>query len=470
MKSRVIKILCAAVCCAAMTLNGMAGTMHVTAAEPVVRGTALVRKTPGGTANFERGNASITIKGNQGQTLKGKKFQVYQLFDAESAEKSESINYTFHKPFEKALKEVVSRKISKIPENVTEYEVIDYIQSLQTEQVEGSYSSYRYFIEELRDEIVKEQLSGDLVEVTETTADNSVVICGLEFGYYVVDEVTSVGETHSAASLCMVNTASPDAGVHIKSDYPTVIKKIQEDDHRGSIGTDGWNDIADFEIGQTVPYKYESDIPNMNGYDTYYYAWHDVMDEALTFQEDSVKISIRESADADSKKYELKREEYEVIQNPDGKETFQVQIRDIKSIVDREFPDFNSKNENTYGQRVILTYDAILNEKAAEDTGRPGFENDVRLEFSNDADHDHDGSTGFTPWDTVVCFTYQLNGLKTNDQKLKLEGAKFRLYSDEKCKNEVYVRKADDGYIVINRDSLGGNDHTGGAAPGMQWK
>ena len=27
-----------------------------------------------------------------------------------------------------------------------------------------------------------------------------------------------------------------------------------------------WNDIGDYEIGQTVPYKYESNIPNMNGY------------------------------------------------------------------------------------------------------------------------------------------------------------------------------------------------------------
>ena len=29
-------------------------------------------------------------------------------------------------------------------------------------------------------------------------------------------------------------------------------------------------DIGDYEIGQTVPYKYESNIPNMNGYKTYY--------------------------------------------------------------------------------------------------------------------------------------------------------------------------------------------------------
>lgn len=46
-----------------------------------------------------------------------------------------------------------------------------------------------------------------------------------------------------------------------------------------------------------------------------------------------------------------------------------------------------------------------------------------------------------------------------------MDGAKFRLYSDAECKNEVYVKTGQDGYIVINRDSLGGTDHTGGTKP-----
>ena len=98
------------------------------------------------------------------------------------------------------------------------------------------------------------------VNVSATKSDNSVVIGGLEYGYYLVDEVSDVEGTHSAASLCIVNTANPTADVNIKSDYPSVIKKIQEDDNQDSIGNNGWNDIADYEIGQTVPYKYESNI------------------------------------------------------------------------------------------------------------------------------------------------------------------------------------------------------------------
>lgn len=137
----------------------------------------------------------------------------------------------------------------------------------------------------------------------------------------------------------------------------------------------------------------------------------------------------------------------------------------MKSIVDKQFPNFNEKQENTYGQKVTLTYEATLNDLAANDTGRPGFENDVRLEFSNDADSNNEGSTGFTPWDTVVCFTYRIDIVKTNDHDKVLQGAHFRLYSDKDCKNEVYVKQGDTGYHVINRDSAGGTDHTGGSQP-----
>ena len=71
--------------------------------------------------------------------------------------------------------------------------------------------------------------------------------------------------------------------------------------------------VGDYEIGQTVPYKYESNIPNMNGYKTYYYAWHDKMDKALTFQTKSVKITI---SDEKGKSYTLKEGEFTVNTNP----------------------------------------------------------------------------------------------------------------------------------------------------------
>lgn len=365
-----------------------------------------------------------------------------------------------------------------MPADVTEYMVIDYIQTLNTHQVEGvhtpqelegRYSAFRYFVEDVRTEIKKQGAKGDTVYVDSAKADNSISMMGLTYGYYVVDETSdkdSEGNDWFASSLCMVNTANPDAEVNIKSDYPSVIKKIQEDDNKDAINGDGWNDIADYEIGQTVPYKFVSNVPDMNGYHKYYYAWHDKMDEALTFNSNKSDISIVIS-DKNGKTYQLKESEYNVITNPQNGETFVIEIQDLKKIVDAQFPNMNGDKENVYGQTITLNFEATLNEKAAEDTGRPGFENDVRLEFSNDADVNGEGDRGFTPWDTVVCFTYELDGLKTNNHDKVLEGAKFRLYSDEECKNEVYVKANanGDGYVVINRDSLGGNDHTGGTAP-----
>lgn len=428
--------------------------------------------TSTGVANFGRGNAKITINGNgAAQSLVGKKFNVYKLFDAVNSKNLESINYTLNPEYAQAIKNIVGVKLNKTPSTVTEYEVIDYIQSLNTNKVEGAhtnqvlegkYSKFRYFIEELRNEIVRLGIKSDVVNVTSVKPDNSIDISGLDFGYYIVDEVSNVQGSHSASSLCIVNTANPDATVQIKSDYPTVTKKMQEDD-----GNVGWNDIGDYEIGQTIPYKFTSNIPDINGYDTYYYAWHDRMDEALTFKKDSVSIVIRGNMGNTTKEYTLSPDEFNIVENPSADTTFKVVISDMKHIVDREFNNKNNLNHNLYGQEVELRYNATLNDRAADNTGRPGFENDVKLEFSNDPDNSGAGSssTGETPWDTVVAFTYKINGVKVNDHNATLEGAKFRLYSDRDLQNEVYVKKSPNGYIVINRDSLGGTDHVGGTVP-----
>lgn len=422
------------------------------------------------------GSASITISGNKAQSLLGKKFKLYKLFDAENSADGESINYTYNELYETALKKVVAEALQKEVKEVTEYMVIDYIQSLNhnvvegvdaEQKLEGAYSDFRYFVEKLRDEIENSNVTGETVIASSVRDDNSILVSGLDFGYYIIDEISDVENEHAASSLCMVDTANPLAQIKIKSDYPNVIKKIQEDDKSENItDPDGWNDIADYEIGQTVPYKYESNVSNMNGYDTYYYAWHDVMDEALTFQSDSVEIVISgEMENGDVKSYKLSKNEYTIEENTEDGDTFKIAIEDIKKIVDREFDRKNDLGENIYGQSVVLKYNAVLNDKAALRTGRAGFENDVRLEFSNNPDSTGIGSTGYTPWDTVVCFTYKVNVLKTNNYTLELEGAKFRLYSDEECENEVYLKKSENGYIVMNRDLLGGTDHVGGSVP-----
>ncbi|MCB5496274.1 cell wall anchor protein, partial [[Ruminococcus] gnavus] len=70
----------------------------------------------------------------------------------------------------------------------------------------------------------------------------------------------------SAASMIMVNTANPDVAIDIKSDFPVIQKQILEDDNQKTVGTDkdGWNDVGDYEIVQTVPYRYLTYAPDMN--------------------------------------------------------------------------------------------------------------------------------------------------------------------------------------------------------------
>ena len=400
-------------------------------------------------------NANTDVNGDF-QSLANKKFNVYKIFDAENSAGMESINYTINPVYEKALKKATGKS--------TEYEIIDYIQTLNnnlvigdvshTQENESTYSNLRYFIENLRNEIVTEKVEPTMtVTVPEDVTDSYTL--DVPFGWYIIDEVTQVEGTHSAASLCMVNTANPNVEIDIKSDYPMIIKQIREDNNRSNIGqnNDGWNDVADFEIGQTVPFRVGTFVPNINGYKTYYFAIHDRMDEALTFNEDSVVVKLGN--------FTLEKDvDYTVVTEGIGDETFQIQFKDLKATVNKYYYSAepvseSEETEKEYGQFVEVNYNATLNDKAQLNTGRDGFENDVKLEFSNNPDSDGTGQTGETPWDTVVCFTFRMDGIKVNDQSERsLQGAKFKLYADEECTKEIRVKTGieEGSYVVISRD------------------
>lgn len=403
--------------------------------------------------------AGTDANGNA-ESLAGKKFNVYRIFSAENATSNESINYTMNSVYENALKTVTGKN--------TEYEIIDYIQTMNnykitgdvtTQQTEESrYSNFRYFVEDLRNEIVNKKLTPTSAVTVPLDSKESFTM-DVPYGWYLIDEVTSVSGTHSASSLCLVNTVNKDININIKSDYPVIKKQILEDDNQNTIGSnkDGWNDIADFEIGQTVPYRYLTNVPNINGYESYYFAMHDRMDNALTFNKNSVVVKIGDKTLQNGVDYQV------VTTNLPDNETFKIEIFDLKATVNKYFyssPKTVGETEKEYGQNIVVEYNATLNDNARTDTGRPGFENEVKLEFSNNPDSDGTGQTGETPWDTVVCFTFKIDGVKVNDQnpELKLEGAKFRLYSDADCTQEVFVKKMDnDKYVVINRDTSGKN-------------
>lgn len=97
------KVFLAGMSALAMTLSPIASS--VAPVTPVFAKSVApaTMATPNGVADFGEGNASITIKGNSGQTLVGKKFNVYKLFEAENAADNESINYTWNKDYKTAM-------------------------------------------------------------------------------------------------------------------------------------------------------------------------------------------------------------------------------------------------------------------------------------------------------------------------------------------------------------------------------
>lgn len=377
-----------------------------------------------GTVQAGGGPASIVLKpSSASQTLQGRRFTLYRLFEAEPAAGGESVVYRFDPKTEAAVKQAVAAGLGIQAGAVGEQQAVDYVASLS-----GQDSALRQFLSTVQDHLQPAQ--GESFRVDSTAADGSFTIAGLDYGWYMADEEgTDISGSHAAASLLMVSTAAPSVQIKVKSDYPQLIKQIEEDD-----GTAGWNDIGDYQYGQAIPYRFETTLPDVTGYETYLMRFHDRMDPALDFDPSSVAVTM----DKDGKQYRLSPQEFTITDTPTADETFSVTIPDIKAIADREF--------GSYGQRVELTYSGVFNEGILDrqDQGKQGFENTVRLEFSNDPDS---SQTGFTPWDTVVCYTYRLNAVKHNENDVKLAGAKFRLYLDKDCQTELGFAKLGDVYL-----------------------
>lgn len=119
--------------------------------------------------------------------------------------------------------------------------------------------------------------------------------------------------------------------------------------------------------------------------------------------------------------------------------SFKLSIDDVKTCV----PDLNK------GATITVTYTAHLNEKAYVNTvgGGTDNKNSVYLEYSNNPRIST--SLDHTTTSEVCVYTYQLNNTKHQDSENGpvLEGAGFRLYSNEACnaEDEIKLKMNDDG-------------------------
>ena len=281
-------------------------------------------------------------------------------------------------------------------------------------------------------------VSGYLAETpngdTNTMTEGTYVIDGLPAGYYLVkDKDGSLQGAADTATDYIVQVLGNVTMDPKDSGIPTLEKKVAEQGKgdEGKYPDDGgygthYNDVADWNIGDRVPFKLIGSIPDMDAYDTYQYIFHDTISAGLTLDMGSFDVYVAKEKNQDPvalKWNEVPAENYTLTPTENG---FTLAIDNLK-----EFPYVTQE-----GRKYILVfYDAELNGNA--EIGLPGNENTAYLEFSNDPNGD---GTGRTEDDKVIVFTYQLDGTKVDGEtQAALQNAQFVLLNGAKSEAAVVV-------------------------------
>lgn len=261
------------------------------------------------------------------------------------------------------------------------------------------------------------------VKTVDSAKDNTVtVIDGLAAGYYLVKDKDGSQANKSDAYTKFIVQVVGDTEVKIKSDVPTVVKKVQ--DKNDSTGdTTGWQDSADYDIGDDVPYQITGSMPeNIADYTTYKYVFTDEMSKGLTYTAENTNITIG----GKNVKSSFKEE---VTTNNDGVTTVTWTCDNLKGI------EGVTLDKDT---KVVVTYSAKLNENAV--IGAAGNPNTVNLTYSNNPNKGGEGETGKTPDDKNIVFTYKTVVNKVDQDKKALKGAAFKLEKKQSDKTYKEVK------------------------------
>lgn len=345
------------------------------------------------------GKSTITIDGANA----GSEYVAYKLFDA-TDDGNGHFSYTVNSKYEAVLKEV-SGKTSGA-------DIVKYLDGIK-----DNAAAVREFADKVYAK-VKDM-------AVDYTATNGKFV-NVDQGYYLIAQTQTV--TNEAYSLVMLGTAGKNTlTVTPKTGVPTFEKKIKEKNDSTGEETD-WQDASDYDIGDKVPFKLTGTVSDKYAnYKTYYYAFHDKMDDTLQFNADSVVVKI-DGVVVDKSKYTLN------TTTSDGCK-FEVVFNDLKTV------------SPTKPGKVTVEYTATLKENAK--LGSEGNFNKGKLEFNNNPYYEGEGKPekpGETPWDEVVVFTYKLIANKTDGQGQQLAGAGFTLYKFNKDTNDyVEVKKIEAG-------------------------
>ena len=264
----------------------------------------------------------------------------------------------------------------------------------------------------------------------------------LATGYYVIVDSTAAGQAvYNPAVLAITS----DITITDKTDVPTLEKKVQENKKDATDDTaygSKFNDVADYNIGDDVPFHLIGSVPDMSQYETYTYKFTDTFDKGFDAVDTSnVKVYLSndkkldlegESADTDITSYFSGTNgsiQYTPATEAQGetagtKATLTVSTKDLKKAATY------SKEQPQY---VIVSYAAKLNANAK--IGLPGNVNEAYLTYSNKPDQSGtgDNNTNDTPHDKVIVFTYGLDVTKVDSKNTatKLKDAEFKLKNSD---------------------------------------
>ena len=351
----------------------------------------------------EASKGTLTVN----NTVAGKTLDLYQIFTA--TKNGDNVAYTLNDAYEGFFQNKITGA-SKLTGEALSEKAYAYVK----EQVGDDGSKGATFAKDILGWILS--ASGETktaVESTHSTADTAdtkTVIDNLVYGYYVVyplgatDTSTAPGNETVKSVASLVNVTDTTVTINMKSNYPTVVKKVND------------KNADDVNIGDTVTYTLTSKVPDMTGYTSYVFNFKDTLAKGLTFGSiTSVKIGdVTINADTDGTKAE---NTYTLTtkNNEDG--TTEIKI---------EMNKFLASNANKAGQEIKVTYTATLNKDAV--TGFDPNTNKATVEYSNKPGTNEKGESEPSIVD-VHTFNFTIFKYYLKDKtKTELENAEFELY------------------------------------------
>lgn len=298
----------------------------------------------------------------------------------------------------------------------------------------------RDFIDQLKNE---DAVTGDEGTAFAKGADVKHMTASVRPGVYAVVDTTTAGQ----ASIVMFNGTGIDGKTTLKNGAKTytlgtVDYKVHDAEvTKGITGVeDGATDekitrekeyaVAKTSIGKKVSFKMTSKVPIWTGYDRYYYALNDTYSDGLTFNADSVKVTVGGKALTAGKDYKVTTEagKFHILFAPTA---------------DNSSDIIAAKTTFPVGAEVLVTYTMTVNKNAHVD----GVDtNASEVEYSRNPNTVTDHQK--TPGDTTYVYVGKFTLTKTDTNNVPLAGAVFNI-KDAKNHPVKFV-KVNDGYRVAD--------------------